>query len=55
MKIWSVANGDLRLEANRKCWPVEACCPAVSERQPPMYFKLGGGTIKGISKPGPIV
>ncbi len=28
---------------------------AVSERQPPMYFPLGGGTIKGVSKPGPIV
>jgi hypothetical protein len=28
---------------------------AVSERQPPMYFRLGGGTIKGVSKPGPIV
>ncbi|HKE24134.1 MAG TPA: hypothetical protein VKB88_17335 [Bryobacteraceae bacterium] len=28
---------------------------AVSERQPPMYFRLGGGTIKGISKPGEIV
>ena len=27
----------------------------VSERQPPMYFPLGGGTIKGISKPGEIV
>ncbi len=26
-----------------------------SERQPPMYFRLGGGTIKGISKPGWIV
>ena len=26
-----------------------------SERQPPMYFRLGGGTIKGISKPGHIV
>ncbi len=25
---------------------------AISERQPPMYFRLGGGTIKGISKPG---
>jgi hypothetical protein len=25
---------------------------ASSERQPPMYFRLGGGTIKGISKPG---
>ena len=28
---------------------------AVSERQPPMYFPLGGGTIKGISKPGEVV
>jgi hypothetical protein len=27
----------------------------VSERQPSMYFRLGGGTIKGISKPGEIV
>jgi len=26
-----------------------------SERQPPMYFRLGGGTCKGISKPGWIV
>ncbi len=28
---------------------------ATSERQPPMYFRLGGGTIKGVSKPGNIV
>lgn len=28
---------------------------AVSERQPPMYFRLGGGTIKGVSKPGELV
>jgi hypothetical protein len=28
---------------------------AVSERQPPMYFRLGGGTLKGVSKPGEIV
>jgi hypothetical protein len=28
---------------------------AVSVRQPPMYFKLGGGTLKGICKPGSIV
>lgn len=28
---------------------------AVSERQPSMYFRLGGGTIKGVSKPGEIV
>jgi hypothetical protein len=27
----------------------------VSERQPPMYFPAGGGTVKGISKPGEIV
>lgn len=28
---------------------------ASSERQPAMYFRLGGGTLKGISKPGQIV
>jgi hypothetical protein len=28
---------------------------ASSERQPSMYFRLGGGTVKGISKPGEIV
>jgi L-fucose isomerase-like protein len=28
---------------------------ASSERQPPMYFRLGGGTCKGVSKPGWIV
>jgi hypothetical protein len=28
---------------------------AVSERQPPMYFRLGGGTLKGVCKPGPVV
>jgi len=27
----------------------------VSERQMPLYFRLGGGTIKGVSKPGPVV
>ena len=27
----------------------------VSERQPAMYFRLGGGTVKGVSKPGWIV
>src|SRR5258708_32527643 len=27
----------------------------VIERQPPVYFRLGGGTLKGISKPGEIV
>lgn len=28
---------------------------ASSDRQPPMYFRLGGGTLKGVSKPGEIV
>ncbi len=28
---------------------------ASSERQPAMFFRLGGGTLKGISKPGEIV
>ncbi|MGE3108653.1 MAG: fucose isomerase [Phycisphaerales bacterium] len=28
---------------------------ASSERQPPMYFRLGGGTIKGVSRPGEVV
>jgi hypothetical protein len=28
---------------------------ASSERQPPMYFRLGGGSLKGVSKPGEIV
>ena len=28
---------------------------ASSERQPAMYFRMGGGTLKGISKPGEIV
>ena len=27
----------------------------VSERQPPMYFRLGGGTVKGVSKPGVVI
>jgi L-fucose isomerase-like protein len=28
---------------------------AVSERQHPMYFRLGGGTLKGVCKPGHVV
>jgi hypothetical protein len=28
---------------------------ASSERQPPMYFNLGGGTLKGVSRPGDVV
>ena len=33
----------------------EGYAGAVSERQPPMYFPLGGGTLKGECKPGEIV
>lgn len=28
---------------------------ATSERQPPMYFQFGGGSLKGVSRPGEIV
>jgi hypothetical protein len=28
---------------------------ASSERQPPMYFRMGGGTLKGVCKPGEVV
>ncbi len=28
---------------------------STSERQPPMYFRLGGGSLKGVAKPGEIV
>jgi hypothetical protein len=28
---------------------------SVSERQPPMYFRLGGGSLKGVSKPGEVI
>ncbi|MEX2399151.1 MAG: hypothetical protein WD423_00155 [Rhodothermales bacterium] len=34
---------------------IDGYAGAVSERQPPMYFGLGGGTVKGVSKPGEIV
>ncbi len=34
---------------------IDGYAGVVSERQPPMYFRLGGGTMKGISKPGEIV
>ena len=33
----------------------EGYAGAVSERQPPMYFALGGGTLKGICKQGELV
>lgn len=34
---------------------IDGYAGASSERQPPMYFRLGGGTLKGISKVGEIV
>ncbi len=34
---------------------IDGWAGASSERQPEMYFRLGGGTLKGISKPGEIV
>jgi hypothetical protein len=34
---------------------IDGWASASSERQPSMYFRLGGGTLKGISKPGEIV
>ena len=34
---------------------IDGYAGAVGERQPPMYFRLGGSTLKGISKPGDIV
>jgi hypothetical protein len=46
-------------------WQISGAAPAShfvggyagsqSDRQPPMYFPLGGGTLKGIGKPGNIV
>jgi hypothetical protein len=34
---------------------IDGYAGATSERQPPMYFRLGGGTLKGIGKPGELV
>ncbi len=34
---------------------IDGYAGSVSERQPPMYFRLGGGSLKGISEPGEIV
>jgi L-fucose isomerase-like protein len=34
---------------------VDGYAGTASERQPPMYFRLGGGSVKGVSKPGHIV
>ena len=35
--------------------PIGGYKGATSYRQPPMYFRLGGGTLTGVSKPGAIV
>jgi hypothetical protein len=34
---------------------VDGYAGAISERQPAMYFPLGGGSLKGVGKPGEIV
>ena len=34
---------------------IDGYAGSISERQPPMYFRLGGGTLKGIGKPGELV
>jgi hypothetical protein len=34
---------------------IDGYAGTTSERQPPMFFRLGGGTVKGISRPGEIV
>ncbi|HMF75337.1 MAG TPA: hypothetical protein VK604_06705 [Bryobacteraceae bacterium] len=34
---------------------IDGYAGSVSERQPPMYFRLGGGSLKGIAKPGEVV
>ncbi|MFA4868600.1 MAG: fucose isomerase [Pedobacter sp.] len=34
---------------------IDGYAGASSERQPPMFFHLGGGSLKGISKPGSLV
>lgn len=34
---------------------VDGYAGASSDRQPPMYFPLGGGSLKGVGRPGPLV
>ena len=34
---------------------VDGYAGAISDRQPPMYFPLGGGTLRGIGREGKIV
>ncbi len=59
------ADGSLEVDAYVWVFEISGAAPpehfiggwrgASSERQPAMYFRLGGGTLKGISKPGYIV
>ena len=48
-------SGCLRFPAAPPAHFINGWAGATSERQPPMYFRLGGGTLKGISRPGEIV
>ena len=49
-------SGCCRSPAPRRRIILWAAMPgAISERQPAMYFPLGGGSLKGIGKPGEIV
>jgi hypothetical protein len=58
-------SGSKKLDAYVWVFLISGACPpehfiggykgTSSERQPAMYFRLGGGTVKGISKPGWIV
>ncbi|MFO1022254.1 MAG: hypothetical protein U0903_16410 [Planctomycetales bacterium] len=57
---WGQAYGDdyvwvLLISAPLPAHFIDGWKGASSERQPSMYFRLGGGTMKGISKPGHIV
>jgi len=36
-------------------WNIGEYAGSIGERQPAMYFRLGGSTLKGVSKPGEIV
>ena len=62
---WGEAYRDEQLDAFVWTFQISGAMPAShiaggyggarSERQPPMYFRLGGGTLKGVGRPGEIV
>ena len=62
---WGDADASGTVEDHVWVWLISGAVPpahltggfrgASSERQPPMYFRLGGGTVKGVSKPGEVV